>query len=337
MDDDADNRPDANSRMNGDSSGTGTPFSLERRKFLALSALGGCALLNNPREAFASKEFHGWPKSYGMLTDFTKCVGCRSCERACNEYNNMPGDGTSYEDSSVFDTVRRPTAKTYTVVNRYDIPEDPEKPVYRKIQCNHCQEPSCATACPIQAYSKTPEGAVLYDEDLCFGCRYCMVACPFLVPAYDYDSPLEPKIVKCILCYPRIKEGRLPACAEACPTGAITFGRRSELLKLARRRLLAHPDRYIDHIYGEREVGGTNWLYISGVPFEQLGFPVNLPEKPMIELVKGFLSSVSVVFTVWPALFGMVYAAVRHRDEYFERDKGAKPAKPTQIDKGVEK
>ncbi len=328
MDNDADTRSRIHDAKKED---TGSPLCMERRKFLALSALGGCALLNNPREAIAGTEFKGWPKSYGMLTDLTRCVGCRSCERACNEYNNMPGDGTSYDDSSVFDAVRRPTHQTYTVVNRYDNPEDPDKPVYRKIQCNHCQEPSCATACPIRAYSKTPEGAVLYDEDLCFGCRYCMVACPFSVPAYDYDSAFEPKIVKCILCYPRIKEGKLPACAEACPTGAVTFGRRKDLLKLARKRIAAHPDMYIDHIYGEREVGGTNWLYISGVPFEQLGFPVNLPEKPLIELTKGFLSSVSVVFTVWPALFGMVYAAVSHRDKYYERDEVAK------TDEGVEK
>jgi len=125
------------------------------------------------------------------------------------------------------------------------------------------------------------------------------------------------------LCYGRIKNGDMPACAEACPVGAITFGKRSDLIKLAREKIMKNPDRYIDHIYGEHEVGGTSWMYISGVPFEQLDFPANLPKKPLIEQTKGFLSAVPVVFTVWPALFGMIYAALRHREE-LEKEKNQK-------------
>jgi Fe-S-cluster-containing dehydrogenase component len=313
---------DADLRINEENEEPKGCAMMDRRKFLALGAMSGCAVLGNPKKAFAGKSFEGWPKSYGMLTDLTKCAGCRSCEKACNKVNDLPEPDVSFDSDSVFESHRRPDAKTYTVVNRYENPADPGRPVYRKVQCNHCKEPGCATACPIRAYTKTPEGAVMYDEDLCFGCRYCMIACPFYVPAYDYDSPLEPKIVKCILCYDIIKNGGVPACAEACPTGAVTFGRRKDLIRLARKRIMENPDRYIDHIYGEHEVGGTNWVYISGVPFEQLGFPANLPKKPVIELSKGFLSSVSVVFTVWPALFGMVYAAVRHRDKYYEEKAG---------------
>lgn len=286
---------------------------MDRRKFL-LGALGGCAVLASPGMAHASKDFEGWPKSFGMLTDVTKCVGCRSCEKACNEANKLPAPEVSFDSDSVYDSTRRTDAATYTVVNRYPNPKDPKTPLFRKIQCNHCKEPSCATACPIHAYTKSPEGAVLYDEDLCFGCRYCMVACPFYVPAYDYESALEPKIVKCILCIEIIRDGGVPACANACPTGAVTFGRRDDLITLARKRIMKNPDKYIDHIYGEHEVGGTNWLYISGVPFKEIGLPEDLPKKALIEETKGFLSTVSVVFTVWPALFGMVYAAVSHRD-----------------------
>lgn len=288
---------------------------LSRRNFLtSVTALGGAALIGCPRAA-ASSEFKGWPNSFGCLTDLSACVGCRSCEEACNKQNNLPVPKTSFDDKSVFDAKRRPTASAYTVVNRYQNPKDEGKPVYRKVQCNHCLEPSCATACPIHAYSKTPEGAVRYDEDLCFGCRYCMVACPFYVPAFDYESALKPKIVKCTMCYPRVKNGGIPACAEACPTGAITFGKRDDLIAIAREKLAKQPDRYINHIYGEHEVGGTSWMYISSVPFEQLGFPANLPATPLVEQTKGFLAAVPLVLTVWPALFGMCYAALRHREE----------------------
>lgn len=286
---------------------------ISRRGFLGtIAVVGGSALIGSPSIA-SSKEIP-LEDRYGLLTDLTACVGCRSCEEACNKANNLPPPDKPFDDKSVFEEKRRPSPKAYTVVNRYPNPKDKERPLYRKVQCNHCNEPSCATACPIHAYTKTREGAVLYNENLCFGCRYCMTACPFYVPSYDYWSALKPKIVKCTMCYNRIKAGGITACAEACPAGAITFGKRDDLIKLARERIMKNPDRYIDHIYGEHEVGGTSWMYISGVPFEQLGFPTNLPNKPLLEETKGFLSAVPVVLTVWPALFGMAYAAVRHRE-----------------------
>jgi Fe-S-cluster-containing hydrogenase component 2 len=153
---------------------------ISRRKFLGTAAaIGGTALIGKSSSAYASKDFEGWPDRFGCLTDLTKCVGCRGCEKACNETNKLPRPDVSFDDSSVFREKRRPTANAYTVVNQYKNPEEGGKPIYRKVQCNHCNEPSCATACPIHAYTKTPEGAVLYDPDMCFGCRYCMTACPF--------------------------------------------------------------------------------------------------------------------------------------------------------------
>jgi len=290
---------------------------MNRRAFLGtVAAIGGTAMVGSGTLARASSDFPGYPNSYGLLTDFTLCVGCRSCEAACNRENGLPEPQKPFDDVSVFEQTRRPDAHAYTVVNRYENPKDKNLPIYRKVQCNHCKEPACASACPIHAYNKTPEGAVMYNEDLCFGCRYCMIACPFYVPAYDYESALQPKIVKCTMCYEtRVKHGKVTACAEACPAGAITFGKRDDLIKIARKRIEKDPDKYIDHIYGEHEAGGTNWIYLSGVPFEQLGFPANVPDKPPIELTKGFLSSVPLVFTIWPALFGMCYAAVRHQDD----------------------
>lgn len=293
-----------------------TSKGISRRCFLGtMTAIGATAVIGSNSKAHASKDFSDSPNRFGMLTDLTACVGCRSCEQACNEANNLPKPKLPFDDKAVFEKTRRPDANAYTVVNQYPNPKDKDKPLYRKVQCNHCNEPACATACPIHAYTKTAEGPVVYNEDLCFGCRYCMAACPFYVPAYDYESALEPKIVKCTMCYGRVKKGGIPACADACPAGAITFGKRKDILKLAREKIAKEPDRYIDHIYGEREAGGTSWLYISGVPFGELGFPTNLTTRPLLEETKGFLSAVPLVFTIWPALFGMCYAALRHRDE----------------------
>src|SRR5512138_2348506 len=175
---------------------------VNRREFLAtLAVAGGTVLVGGTSKAFASKDLSGWPDRFGMLVDLTECVGCRSCEKACNEANALPKPEVPFDEKSVFEQKRRPTASAYTVVNRYE----GNGTVYRKVQCNHCNEPSCAAACPVHAYTKTPEGAVLYNADVCFGCRYCMVACPFYAPAYDYESALEPRIVKCTMCHERVK------------------------------------------------------------------------------------------------------------------------------------
>jgi formate dehydrogenase iron-sulfur subunit len=290
-------------------------ISMNRRRFLGtMGAMGTTLLAGSASQVSAYNNFEGWPDRYGMLTDLTACVGCRSCEKACNEVNGLPKPEKPFDDATVFEKERRPDTGAFTVVNRYENPKDAGRPVYRKIQCMHCNEPACATACPIHAYTKTPEGAVLYDPDKCFGCRYCMIACPFYAPAYDYESAFEPRILKCILCYDRLKEGKMPACAQVCPMEAITFGKREDLIQLARKKIMGESQKYINHIYGEKEVGGTTWLYISEVPFEQLGFPTDLPQQPLIEQTKGFLSSVPVVFTVWPALFGMIYSSLSHRE-----------------------
>jgi len=296
--------------------GTEERGGVSRRDCLkVLTAVGGTTLIGSSVDAHAYKKFSGWPDRCGMLVDVTECVGCRSCEAACNKANNLPKPDVPFDEKSVFEEKRRPTSSAYTVVNRYSAPEKPGTPMYRKVQCNHCNEPSCVSACPVRAYTKTPEGAVLYNKDLCFGCRYCMVACPFYAPAYDYESALDPRIVKCTLCYGRLKKGGIPACAEACPVEAIKFGKRKDLIKLARKRILVHPDRYIDQIYGEHEVGGTSWLYLSGVPFERLDFPVDLPDKPLVEQTKGFLSAVPLVLVLWPAFLGLAYAATRNKEE----------------------
>ncbi len=301
-----------------DAGAMGDSLNFTRRRFMGtIAAIGGTlgvAGLTSGAKTASAKEFEGSADRYGVLYDLSMCVGCRSCEKACNEYNKLAAPKVPFDDPSVFEETRRPTVEAYTVVNRFPNPTDPSKPLYRKIQCNHCNEPACATACPVHAYTKNPEGPVTYDVNLCFGCRYCMVACPYYVPAYDYNSALEPRISKCTMCVDRVKAGLPTACSEICPTGALTFGKRIELIKVARERIMKNPDKYIDHIFGEHEAGGSSWLYISAVPFEHYGFPSHMQKAPLLENTKGFLSTVPLVFTIWPALFGMLYSATQHRN-----------------------
>ena len=282
-----------------------------RRRFLKGGlALGGAAAITSvSKESNASGSFGGYPDSMGVLVDFTKCVGCRSCEAACNKEQGLAAPDKPFDDFSVFDELhygqkRRTTEKAYTVVNRYDVEKRPAGPVFRKFQCNHCNEPACLTSCFVNAYTKTKEGAVIYDQTVCVGCRTCMIACPFYVPAYSYSDPFNPVVKKCIMCYDtRLKFGRPPACVEACPQEVMTFGKRKDLLKLGHERIRSHPGEYVDHIYGEKEVGGTAWMYMSDVPFDKIGFNTTLGNEPIISYVKDFLAIVPMVLTIWPALF----------------------------------
>ncbi|MDP3104370.1 MAG: 4Fe-4S binding protein [Candidatus Methanoperedens sp.] len=157
------------------------------------------------------------------------------------------------------------------------------------------------------ALQKSPDGPVTWNDKVCIGCRYCMTACPFYIPAFEYSSAFDPKIQKCFMCHERITNGIVPACAEACPVEAITFGKRSSLIKLAWTRIWGEPDKYIDHIYGEREAGGTGWLYISGVPFSKLDFQMDIGTTAYPELTKDFLSIVNLTLISWPAVFGGIY------------------------------
>jgi formate dehydrogenase iron-sulfur subunit len=295
---------------------------ISRRKFLkAAAAAGGAGLVGKSKLASGAGQFTGYPDRYGVLTDITRCVGCRTCEAACNEINKLPPPKIPFDDQSVFEKTRRTDERTYTVVNRYPNPKPGEPPVYVKHQCRHCDEPACASACLVAAFTKTPEGPVTYNKGVCVGCRYCMTACPFYVPAYEYNDPFSPEIKKCTMCYDtRVSKGGIPACVEACPMEAMTFGKRSDLLSVARKRIIENPDRYVDHIYGELEVGGTSWLYISGVPFEKLGFPMDLGTKPYPELTRGFLSMVPAVLVIWPALLGGFYMFTQHREQMDEEE-----------------
>jgi Fe-S-cluster-containing dehydrogenase component len=288
-----------------------------------LGAAGVGASLDRPAQAAGTPNFSGYPDSLGVLFDATRCIGCRKCEEACNKVNELPVPPKPFGDLEVLQRKRRTDAKTYTVVNRYENIPGAKAPVYRKIQCNHCLEPACASACFVRAFAKNRNGAVTYDETVCVGCRYCMIACPFEIPTYEYDKAFTPRIMKCTFCYPRLIKGQLPGCVEICPAEALTFGKRRNLLKIARERIELFPGRYLDHIYGETEMGGTAWLTLSGVPFRELGMREDLGTTPAPELTKGALSVVPVVAAMWPVLLTGVYAISQRRDKIAREEKAA--------------
>jgi len=297
-------------------------MSISRRRFLGwLGAAGLGTTLGTTARAATAKHFTGHPGAGGVLFDSTRCIGCRKCEAACNLVNELPLPDQPFDDLKILDKTRRTDAKTYTVVNRYDSNSSGSGPLYRKIQCNHCLEPACASACFVRAFRKTETGAVTYDASVCVGCRYCMIACPFEIPTYEYDKALTPRVQKCTLCYPRISKGMLPGCVESCPTEALTYGNRSELLRVARQRISRFPQRYVDHVYGENEMGGTSWLYLSAVPFREIGLREDLGVTPAPQLTKGALSAVPIVVGLWPVLLTGIYAISKRKDRISDAEK----------------
>lgn len=266
---------------------------MKRRDFLKVSgALGATSLAGAARasESAASTEF------VGVLVDTTRCIGCRACEVACSEEhgNYVPDVG----QDGALEEERQPSIKQWTVVNRYDTDAGE---VFVKNQCMHCWQPACAAACLTNAMYKTRKGPVIWRSGKCMGCRYCMVSCPYNIPKFEYHE-WNPKIQKCTMCFDRIEDGLKPACVEACPTDALMFGMKRELMEVARVRLYNHPTKYVRKIYGEHDVGGTGWLYLSAAPFEQLGFRTDLGVTPYPEYTRDFLYGVPVVLFGLPAL-----------------------------------
>ncbi len=290
-----------------------------RRDFLKLAgvATATAATASLPKTAVANESFEGNPDRFGVLVDTTLCIGqnCRRCEIACAHENQLPEIEKPPEDPTVFDHRRRTSPTQFTVINRFE-GREPNQPIYVKKQCMHCDEPACASACLVKAFSKTPEGAVVYDASVCIGCRYCMVACPFDIPTYEYDRALDPRVRKCTMCFgTRLKNGQPPACMAACPREVMTFGKREDLLRLAHQKIGREPDRYVDHVYGEHEVGGTSWMYLSAVPFDKIGFRTDLGTQRYPELTRNYLSAAPLILALWPGFFLMVNLFSRKQAE----------------------
>lgn len=232
----------------------------------------------------------------GMLIDITKCIGCGACREACREKNGLP-------ESTDTDLSER----TYTVIKTAG------EVNYRKL-CMHCLDPACASACPVGALKKTALGPVTYAPERCMGCRYCMVACPFGIPRYEW-SKANPLVRKCVFCADRLALGKPSACSEACPTGATLFGDRPDLIKEANRRIAAEPGKYVDKVYGVEEVGGTCTLFLSPVPFEKLGMRTDLGTEAMPLKTFRVLSKIPHFVGVGTVLLGGIYWITSRRAE----------------------
>jgi formate dehydrogenase iron-sulfur subunit len=279
---------------------------INRRNFFRVVGLTGAALGTGIELSASPAKGSEKKEMLGILYDSTRCVGCQSCELACALANGLPEPDP--EDYPVPGILRKTNETRRSVINVY---ETSRGEVYVKNQCMHCNQPACASACLTRAMYKTEEGPVIWRDEKCMGCRYCMVSCPFDVPKFEYHSP-NPDIVKCNMCFDRIKEGELPACVADCPAEALTFGTRRELLAEARRRINADPDTYYNGVYGELEAGGTGVLYISPVPFEELGFNTSIRKGSYPELTKGFLYSVPSIFVLWPAMLLGIHNATKN-------------------------
>ena len=285
-------------------------MAIDRRELLKIMGLGLVGgLIGKPTKVLAAST--NSEDGMGMLFDATRCVGCKKCEGACGERRiSLDPDRVPPElDGPPQDL----SADMWTLIKLYQDEEDKSNYSFVKLQCMHCVDPACVSACPVGALQKTKDGPVIYQEDVCFGCRYCMAACPFDIPKYQWDK-VNPLVQKCDFCADRQEAGLLPACAEACTQGALLYGKRSDLLVEAKSRIAKDPDLYVNHVYGEHEVGGTSKLYLSSVPFEDLGLPV-LESSALPELTWPWLSATPGVVLGVGGLMSVIHWANNRRAE----------------------
>ncbi len=322
-------------------------MSINRRQFLRSAATGtaaatatAIAATPEPAEAIMRPTKQLSPDAVGMLYDSTLCVGCKACVAGCKRANDMPPDiapSQSEWNQGMWDTPRDTSGKTLNIIKVYRDGDMAEKDretngfAFIKKQCYHCADPSCVSCCPVSAMTKDPvSGVVSHDKDRCIGCRYCVFACPFQVPKFEYDKAFG-QIQKCQLCKHRLAKGELPGCVESCPTGATLFGRVADLRAEAHRRIALRPGetygyprgdisgrigpdmpanekiitaQYLPEVYGEKILGGTQVLYVSAVPFGKLGLPYkNMPDHSYASqtegvqhfLYKGMIAPVAVL------------------------------------------
>ena len=284
-------------------------MAISRRAAFKIAAAGAATAVVSAVKPVAAKPVAlvAPPDAVGLLYDTTKCIGCKACVSACREANGLEPDTTW--SGGLYHAPLALSAKAKTVIKLYD---DGKQQSFFKAQCMHCLDPACANACMLGAFKKREYGIVSYDVNYCVGCRYCEVACPYGVPKFEWSKAI-PKMVKCELCNHRIAQGRIPACAEVCPKGAVIYGKRDDLLREAKARLAAHPDVYVQKVYGEHDGGGTQCLYISHIPFENLGLPV-LGTESTPTLQRTIQRSVYKGFAAPIALYGLLgFVMLRNR------------------------
>ncbi len=236
---------------------------------------------------------------HAILFDNTKCAGCGACMMACREQNGLPETDARDLTDKQFTIIRKAAGRDGEIN-------------YRRF-CMHCQEPTCASVCPVGALHKTAAGPVVYNAEICLGCRYCIQACPFSIPKYEWTARV-PRVRKCNFCADRLAQGRINACAEACPYGATIAGDRDALLKEARARLAAEPGKYLPKIYGEHDAGGTAVLVLSSIPFAAMGLPENLPAEPMPMLTFRVLSKIPPLVSVGASVLAGLWWFTRRKE-----------------------
>jgi formate dehydrogenase iron-sulfur subunit len=298
--------------------------SLSRRKFLkkgaeaavgvgAANVVTGVAMAATPVRS--SEELNEEASGhYALLFDSTLCIGCRSCELACEAENALGRTKDEIFQGRDANDARALAPDVYTYVTFHQLEADPSTAAFGKVQCMHCIEPACVSSCPVGALEKTEEGPVVWREDLCLGCRYCMMACPFLVPRFEWDSR-NPRIRKCDMCYERLLEGKSPACVASCPTGAMKFGKRDDLLSEAYRRIADRPRKYVHHVYGEHEAGGTDFLHLASRPFDELGYRRDLPTRSYRDYTRPAMATIPYIMSGLAAMLGAVAWVVNRREQ----------------------
>jgi len=235
-----------------------------------------------------------------LLFDVTRCIGCGACYEACKEQNNLPTTSDDFLDDNL-------SENTFTILK-----ENEDR--YMRRMCMHCQDPTCVSVCPVGAFEKTALGPVIYHADRCIGCRYCIQACPFNVPKYQWETRL-PFVRKCTMCYERVAQGLPTACAEACPAEATVFGDRDALIEEAKARIAESPDAYVDHIYGLEEIGGTSVLILSDIAFEELGLPTDLGNEPLPMRTWVVLEQIPRFSVLASVFLGGVWWITKRREE----------------------
>ena len=204
----------------------------------------------------------------GILVDTARCIGCRSCQVACKQWNKLDADKTV--NQGTFENPRDLTSALYNRI-RFVENETPEAVTWRFLneRCMQCGDAGCIKVCPSPgALYRTKDGIVAYNKEKCISCKYCVSACPFNIPRYDAND----KVSKCNLCQSRIDGGMTPACAKACPTEALKFGKRNDLIARAKAAK--------KEIYGENVLNGLGVAYALEGPPEQYGLPPN-PSIPL--------------------------------------------------------
>jgi Fe-S-cluster-containing dehydrogenase component len=276
----------------------------DRRSFFKNIA-AAAAVTVIPTAAIARAKKTAPADAVGMLYDATLCIGCKACVVACKDANKMPADVDGY-GQGLYDAPNSLNQYTKNVIQLY---KDGDETSFAKKQCMHCIDPACVGACMLGALQKGKFGVVSYDVSKCVGCRYCETVCPFNVPKFEWAKK-APKIVKCELCKDRLAEGKEPACTEVCPRKAVIFGRYTDLLDEAHRRLKANPAKYVQKVYGEHELGGTQVLYLSHVDFEKIGFRFQQSESvPHLQqsvthgVYKGFAAPVALYALLGAVIF----------------------------------